>query len=257
MLYPQITFVMNNILTRTPFEEKHFAHDTVVVRWEKKVNPLQFPGLGLDDDKVIQLSGAPTDSLVKVHFKPNWTSEEIGDEDVPPGILLQVQNSHYISSSNEIVLFRDGVGDRYGLYLKLIDLKPGGPKGFAARMLAIMVRQMLNLQKFTRMRLYAAGGRTFPITNPSTDRRWGGYVAWPNYGFDMPILPETTEMFEHFLYCPPNLSSSSKVSEVLELELGKEFWKVVGDGSYMDFDLSISGSHSLSTLDAFLGRVGI
>jgi len=254
------SMTMNNINTVTAFEKKHFDHNSVTVQ-PRTINIPGVMGFDLTRDQILGLSGALSGSTVTIFVKRYWTVQEVGDEEVPAGLFFKVENATYISSHNIIGVFRDDPPGSCSLYLKLIDFitpTPSALKGLAARMLAVIVREALKLSGIKRLRLYAAGGRTWPDRDSATGERWGGYVAWPTYGFDMLLCPETIKLTSLFPYCPPKLTACTKVSEVLALKpLEREYWKVVGDGDYMDFDLSATSSASIVTLDAFLGSVGI
>lgn len=175
---------------------------------------------------------------------------------MPAGLYFDIENDRYIQSHNTIGVFRDSAAG-YGIYIKLIDFKPGGPKGLAARMLALIVRAAFDLGNVRRLRLLAAGGRSWDARSAITGERWGGFVAWPTYGFDMELLPTTLKIAKEFPYYPEGLRSLRTVREVLQVSGGREYWKVVGDGLYMDFDLTTKTTASILTLDSFLGRAQI
>ncbi len=60
--------------------------------------------------------------------------------------------------------------------------------------------------------------------------------------------------FPHF---PKDLSACATVRDVLGIEGGREYWKVCGNGHYMEFDLSSPSTPSIITLDAFLGAAKV
>lgn len=60
-------------------------------------------------------------------------------------------------------------------------------------------------------------------------------------------------MFPFFQHHPENLAPCSQVTDVLNLtDGGPEFWHIVGDGWYMDFNMAPS-SASEAQLSAYLG----
>jgi hypothetical protein len=96
--------------------------------------------------------------------------------------------------------------------------------------------------KFMRLQMFAAGGRQSPPRNEKGDR-WKGYVAWPKVGFDMELTgtPEKNKgwaIHEEFRYAPPRLKDCLWVGDLLDRELGSDFWKVCGDGHYTEFELA-------------------
>jgi hypothetical protein len=246
---------VNNIDTVSEFEQAHFDAASVTIRRHDIDIPAQMGGLVLTGPQIRGLAGAPTGSTITLRFR-QYTAVEEGQEEVPPGLYFETENHAYIRSKNVIGVFRDGASG-YGIYLKFIDFKAGGPKGLAARMLAIIVRRAFEIGNIKRLRLLAAGGRSWRALDPETGERWGGYVAWPTYGFDMELLPKTLKLAREFPYYPQGLMSRRKVSEVLQVPGGREYWRVAGDGHYMDFDLSSKATPSIARLDSFLERAAI
>jgi hypothetical protein len=241
---------VNNILNISDFERTHFDAGSVQIRPHGFDIRRQMAGLTLTEAQIIGLAGAPKNSIITLGFRERTATE---GERVPAGLYFKTTNDSYIRSWNEIGVFRDG-SSGYGVYLKLIDFKAGGPKGLAGRMVAVIVRHALQLGNIKRLRLLAAGGRCWPPLNGETGERWGGFVAWPTYGFDMDLTSDTLKLAQEFLYFPQDLGSRRRVSEVLQLVGGREYWKIAGDGAYMDFDLSSRTTLSITTLDSFLGR---
>jgi len=208
-------------------------------------------GCELDDALVVALVGAPTGSHIKVSLKRQWTDEEIPDgEEVPAGIFFVIVNDRYYDEPAEVVVFLDGLISRIGIYLKLIVFKNNPSlKGIAGHMIHVMAEAAGNVPGSSRLKLWAAGGLLWEDMAPGV--RWGGYVAWPKYGFDCVIPSPTRALFKHFPYYPAGLDSCRMVSDLLGLEGGRDFWRFAGEGSYMNFDLS-PGSKSRLTLDRFL-----
>jgi hypothetical protein len=244
---------MQHINNVTSFEQAHFDPTQSVVQ-SHSVDIVGLFGFPLTDLQIIGIAGAPTRSNITVFYQSNWIVA--GSEDVPPGLYFRVENPHYIRSKNVIGIFRDGASG-FGVYLNSIDFNSGGPKGLAARMLAVIIRCALKISRITRLRLLAAGGRSWPYLDDKTGERWGGFVAWPTYGFDMELLPETLNLAQEFPHYPYDIVSRLKVSDVLKIPGGREYWKIVGDGLYMDFDLSSESTQSIVILDSFLKKVGI
>jgi hypothetical protein len=247
---------MQYINTETVFEKKHFNPDSSTVL-PHAVNIRELLGFHLDDLSIKRLSGAPTGSQLEIVHKSAWNSQELLHEKVPSGLYFLVENPAYLFERNTVGLFHDGDSKRIGVYVKLVAFKNTAPKRVAARMLAIIAREALALPGITRIRLCAAGGRRWSPLDRSTGARWGGYVAWPTYGFDMPLLPRTKTISRHFPYWPPAIGTCKTVSDILQTSGGREYWKTVGDGWYMDFDLSSTASPSLRTLNGVLESAGV
>ncbi|SRR5712692_5165618 len=235
----------------TPFEQTYFDPSTTTVDPHGGVDIKAALDFDLTDEEIVRLCGAPTGSMVTVSYHAAWPIE---DDDRPPaGVYFEVENPRYIRSHNVVGVFVDDVSiPSYGLYLKLIDFfpYPRAPRRMAARMLAIMVRQALLIRGLTRFRLLAAGGRSWG--DLSTGERWGGYYAWPRYGFDGALLKQTIGISTKFPYYPRRLSTCRTVRDVLQVDGGSEYWKCVGDGTFMDFDLSSSSTASIQALDSVL-----
>lgn len=225
-------------------------------------------GVTFTESELIQLIGAPVGSLV-VMQKVDASEEPPGPFDppqkverIPAGLLLTIVNGHYINGTNKIVLFNEGdEADSISIYVKLIRFQPRTvfkhiPKGIGAFMLRSMLDASRSLANFPRpfslMSMMAAGGRNWAKID-ATGERWSGYAVWPRYGFDSPLLGLTTTLFSEFPYYPENLLACRNVSDLLGLVPGgTEFWHMVGDGWYMDFDMS-RGSTAETRLSAFLG----
>ncbi|MBV6803981.1 hypothetical protein KWH03_20330 [Xanthomonas campestris pv. lawsoniae] len=232
------------------YQSEHFDCSTCVVEGlgQEVVDAL---GCGIENDLLIGLIGAPTKSKIRVVVKWEWSEEEIPDgEDVPPGILFLVENDKYFDEPAEVVVFLDGLRDKIGVYLKLIVFKDDPAlKGLAGHMIHVMAEAALKIPGTSRLKLWAAGGLLWDDMSPGV--RWGGYFAWPKYGFDCIVPSPTRALFAHFPYYPAGLASCLKVSDVLSLVGGRDFWKIAGEGSYMNFDLA-KNSKSRETLGKFL-----
>jgi hypothetical protein len=242
---------MQHINTSTEFERLHFDSSTVTVN-PPTLDYQALLGMTLADDQIKKISGAPTGSTVTPYYLQERARE--GTEDIPPGVYFRVTNDQYIRSANKIGIFKPS-SSNYGIYINSIDFRAGGPKSLAARMLAVIIRQAVSIGNIKVLRLYAAGGRKWPPMDGI--ERWGGYFAWPLYGFDMELLEHTFNFAKEFPHIPPEIRSRRKVSEVLECPGGKEYWRLVGDGHYMEFDLSSESTWSVRTLSTFLEEKSI
>jgi hypothetical protein len=245
---------LRNIEHVSPFERKHFDLSSVTIH-PHHINIASLLGCSLTDLQIKGLSGALSGSSITVDFQ--HLGQTVGSEYIPPGLYFQVENLTYIRSRNVIGLFRDNPSG-LGIYINSVDFRPGqGLRGLAARMLAVMIRHAFQVPQIKRICLLAAGGRSWPPLDPNTGERWGGFIAWPTYGFDMQIPRHTANIAPEFPYYPEEIISRQKVSEVISIAGGRDYWKIVGDGDYMDFDLSSKSTQSIVTLDSFLGKAGI
>jgi hypothetical protein len=214
----------------------------------------------LTTSQLLNLCAIPNDSNVSLAWKENWTEVEIPDgEQVPSGLHVTVINSELIASANEFILFTEPSGSQ-SIYFKLIDLRPRLKsntetvlKGLAGKIVATIVSEAQKLS-FTRIRLLAAGGRTWPDREPGV--RWGGYAAWPLYGFNMEILESDIALHEFFKFFPKYLSTYGTVLALRAAEGGLDYWKICGSGDYMEFDLSAESEsiHRLKEWEATKSR---
>lgn len=247
---------MQYINTETPFEQKHFNPNSSTV-CSHSIDIKQYYGFPLTDIQIKRLSGAPTGSKIDVVYKQTWSPAELSHENVPPGLYFIVNNPQYISDNNQIGIFHDGSSTKVGVYIKLTTFKKDAPRKIAARMLAIVIREALKLPGITRLKLLAAGGRRWSDIDSMTVQRWGGYVAWPTYGFDMPLLKNTIAISGQFRRYPRNISTCKTVRDVLTMQGGREYWRAVGDGWYMNFDLTSTSSQSIKMLDDVLQKENV
>jgi len=241
-------------MQNTQFKLTHFEVSSSSVD-RNGVDLAKILGLDLSDSDLIKLAGAPTNSRVKLVEKMDWSEDEVDDgENVPPGILLQVRNDEYFEQDLEVVLFLDGRIDVVSLYIKLVMFRDiSERKGIAGHMVGVMVDGAVSLPRAKRIRLWAAGGVLWKDYRQG--KRWWGYVAWPKYGFDCFIPNVTMDLIPRFPHYPAGLSGCKKVSDVIRLDGGKNFWMLAGEGDYMDFDLS-ANSVSRALLNDFLSVGG-
>lgn len=245
---------MKNINTVTPFEATHFDRGTVtVIRQPANVVEAKL-GFALSDEQVKRLCGATTGARITVWYKSRWTMAEVGEEDVPAGLFFEVENPAYNRSDCVVGIYLDAPSDELRLYIKSVNFIKGRVKSLAARMVAVIVREAMNIG-ITRLRLLAAGGREWEDFMPP--ERWGGYFAWPLYGFDMELGESDLSLMSEFPFYPKDLSSCATVLDVLNLEGGREWWKLCGNGHYMEFDMSSPSTPSITMLDAFLGNAKV
>src|ERR1041384_4557392 len=149
---------MKNINTVTPFEATHFDRSTVTVT-RQPANVIEAKlRFALSDDQVKRLCGATTGAKVTVRFKSRWSEAEVGGEDVPAGLFFEVENPAYNRSNCVVGIYLYEPSDELMLYIKSVDFIKGRVKYLAARMVAVIVREAMNIG-ITRLRMLAAGGR--------------------------------------------------------------------------------------------------
>jgi hypothetical protein len=202
-------------------------------------------GFSLEPEELIGLSGAPKGSTVTAEVvgvgttPPGFDDPPSKIEDTPKGIKLTVKNSIFIEDFNEVIIYRTS-SNTTGLYIQLVDFTDAfGFTGVGALMIKSLLGVIAATElAFDRLRLMAAGGRSWGDRNPQ-GKRWIGYNVWPKMGFDMPLHAETGKIVPFFGKFPSKLRACARVSDVLALKPGgKEFWSLVGDGWYMEFELS-------------------
>ena len=174
----------------------------------------------------------------------------------PEGILVEVANPVFFTYPMQLIFYRSGPYRH--IYVKLVVIKKHPTlSGVGALILTVMLDALDGIaakpHKFSELAMLAAGGRTWD--DRWGGKRWDGFAVWPRYGFDMPLLKRTTEMFPHFHYVPPLATKPpcDKVGSLIGLDQGLAFWDLVGDGWYMKFDTS-PRSYSRKTLKSYLGK---
>jgi hypothetical protein len=218
------------------------------IKFESANGPL-LERWGLTKDDVIGLCAVPNDASVQLKSKVRWTKTEVPDgEQVPIGLHVRVTQQELFAEPSEFVIFREPNECR-SLYYKLVIARaePLSDPGFLLKGMGgeMIQRSVSTAQRlgFGRIRMLAAGGRTWPDRDEVTGNRWFGYLAWPRYGFNMPLLDSDKGLFRHFEHFPRELSTCNTVLALLSLAGGSDYWKVCGSGSYMEFDLR-EGSES-------------
>lgn len=213
-------------------------------------------GQRISDEELIEICGAPSGSVLQLHYEKASTRGEM----VPEGIHVTVENNAYLEEPMELVFHGVGI-NQIGVYIKLVVArKVLNLPSVGALIVESMTRAWsgikLGTKTLSHFSMLAAGGRTWGHMIPSLGKRWDGFAVWARYGFDMPLLQETLDMFKHFPYVPPLAGATAtctKLSKLLPLTSGQEFWDLVGKGWYMDFDPSPT-SYSVLTLSAYLAR---
>ena len=160
---------MQYINTVTDFERAHFNSSTVTVN-PSTLDLQALLGMALTNEQIKKIAGAPTGSTITLYHLQQQATK--GSEDIPPGVYFRIVNAAYIRGAHKIGIYRPSKL-KYGVYINSVDFKAGGPKGLAARMLAVIIREALAIGNIEVLRLYAAGGRNWPPLNPQTNERWG------------------------------------------------------------------------------------
>lgn len=77
-----------------------------------------------------------------------------------------------------------------------------------------------------------------------------GYYTWPRLGYDAALPSYTISAL------PVNLSTSTRVSDLMTTQEGRDWWRQNGQSTDMEFDLT-AGSLSNQVLDAYAEAKGI
>lgn len=222
--------------TISNYEQSYFGSNNKVNRNGIDVEKI-VPG-GLSDEEIILLSGAPSNHNVKLFFYDDayWNSHPDGDL-AREGLYFEVTGPYIKSNEKHLVGIVNGINCGPCIYIKDIFFDKGkAPKGLACTMIKRMVRCATDLGFFL-IELYAAGGRLHPGIPNHPDKRYGGYYAWPKYGFDMPVDVYNKELIKHFPYHPSGLMNCKNIQQILDLEYGKDYWKMAGAGNVMTFTI--------------------
>lgn len=234
---------------------KHFDTNSSKVVFEPNRSNLLTLAFGSDitDTELINFCGAPTGSTLTIHYEPATIRGEV----VPEGLYVDIVNTQYFAHPMTVVFYEEA-GGRTGVYIKLVVAQkiPSLP-AVGGLVLETMIRAwdttVLAKRAPRNFNMLAAGGRTWRGIG-NTSKRWDGFAVWARYGFDMPLQAKTKDMFQYFPHVPPlagAVNHCTSVSALLSLPGGLEFWDLVGDGSYMKFDLD-RASHSRDTLSKYL-----
>lgn len=245
--------------TPSAFERLHFDSAPVTVD-RAGIDLLGSFGVQLTDEDIAHLSGAPGGAHVVCEFRHTWTAAETGADNPDPGLFFRVTHP-WIPQYNHIglCLIASLKGKRYfRMYLKDVSFIHGAaPSGVAGVLVARIARRCLKLG-IPAMKLLAAGGRMWGDMQPG--QRWGGFYAWPRYGFDMGLVPSDSALLDEFSKFPAHLVGPPRcatVQEVIRTAEGMNWWSICGTGWFMEFDCSSSSAMSIALLDRTLAAKGI
>jgi hypothetical protein len=238
-----------SINLKSTFETAHFDGSPATVV-HGTPNLVQLLGAAVfSDDDIRELSGAPSNARVEYRLMTQW--QDVGDDLPPPGLYFFVTHPTWILHQNAIGLCADGPG-KFMVYIKDVFLTDTAPQSLGAVLFKRVVRFCIRYG-VGRIRLFGAGGR---LWRGNGIGRWAGYYSWPRYGFDMELRADDKALIPHFPHVPSHLGACARVQEVLKGADGKEWWKLCGNGDFMEFDCS-PGSVSLVTLEAYLIGKGV
>ena len=247
--------ILPNQHARSSFERDHFDLSPARLTFApSEVDKFVGSQGSFSRDDILLLSGAPCGATVRIGEKKVWVGT--GDDRPLPGLYFFTAHSSFIKGENAIGLcYTHGVG--YSIYIKDVFFTSGAPEGLAAAAFARIVRLCLD-KGIPKISLFAAGGRLWPSTVNENGQpaRWGGYYFWARCGFNMPLEPEDIIFKKEFLH-PFYLSACNDVRAVIQDKSGIEWWKVCGNGSFMDFDCSSATTASVLALEQYLHEKGI
>lgn len=177
-----------------------------------------FFGHVLSNEEIIGLTGAPDGANVFVRRDG-------------ASIYFQVRHPLYHSESHRRI-YRER--DRSLVMMnELLEMDGDAPDGFGLRVLAKQVAQarILGIDRIS----------TLAARNSSMN----GYYTWPRYGFDGPL--EEGHIFD----LPEKFQGAEYVSDLMESEEGRQYWREYGDSIRVSFDLAPDG-YSMHVLQNYL-----
>lgn len=187
-----------------------------------------------DDEAFIGLSGALSNSTVKVDFPQSYIEMEV----IHPAVRRMRRRLYFDIDTNqwniENIKFR--IRPEYW------------GQDLAARSIAVQASTAKNFG-MGALSAYAMGN--FQTANhPSKDERWSGYWVWPRLGFDGDIPVEIQQKLSG------NLRHCKRLSDLMVSEAGREEWLRLGGDVEVRFDLS-AGSISWQIFNRYTSERGI
>ncbi len=190
-------------------------------------------GKELTKDQFIRLSGSPDGGQVKVSASVKFRS-----------IRIEVDHPLYKKDYTSIrTIKKDDDGNIFieNELLVLDSSKTESLRGLGTRIFATQALQASELG-IDYIELFAAGR--------ATDKLYNGYYTWARLGYDAPLNASDINSL------PSNLKGATKVSDLMNTQEGREWWKQNGYGREMIFDTT-NGSDSLKQLFDYLKERGI
>jgi len=187
-------------------------------------------------DQLVRLSGAPSGSTVSIAILKTGVVQLTIDNPVlfsEPSVRLigQRAGTHRFEIRNSVMVLRDEYLDQ----------------GIGPRSVAIEIAQASELDFLERIVVNAVGDwKHFNIPQPLR-----GYYVWPRMGFDGPIpsgvlTDESPKAYEDFV----------RVSQFMETQAGRDYWKRNGTVAKLQFDLE-AGCGCQRALTRYLEEKGI
>jgi hypothetical protein len=242
--------ILSNQQARSNFERDNFDLTPAHLNFSPAdVNKFVAASGTFSADDILLLSGAPCGATVHIREVKKWSST--GDDRPLPGLYFFTAHSSFIKGENAIGLcYTPGFG--YSIYIKDVFFTSTAPAGLAAAAFARIVRLCL-AKGIAKITLFAAGGRLWPSTVDENGKsvRWGGYYFWARCGFNMQLEPEDVVLKQYFKH-PGYLSACNDVRGVIRDKTGIEWWKVCGNGNFMNFDCSSGSTASVLALEQYL-----
>ena len=195
----------------------------------EEIDRLKDKLLGGRTQNVAKLVGAPSNASITI---------EPGIQSNAGGIGVTITSPDYRSVR---VVGVDKDGSRYIENVNFYVKTPG--QGLGTKVLA---DQVANAQAmgFTKIKTFAAGSGPNSFYAMDWDGE-NGYYTWPRLGFDGNI-PDTVAR-----KLPPEFKGAKRVSDLMATTGGREWWKLNGEATEMEFDLT-PGSESTKTLAEYL-----
>lgn len=192
--------------------------------------------MSLSPAEVGRLFMAPDESIVSVFL--------LGEQDdgTPAGVNVKSDNDFVEEGSLvEVVAYQDATGPGVrldSLHLARVMLDQDAPARLCTVAFGLMACTAYR-RGFKQITLFA-GGNGPPANDPDGDMV--GYLVWPKFGFDAPLVAADLNAAPHLGHC----------RSVLDLvRIDSAWWEQHGRGKEMAFDLS-PGSQSWNVLLNYL-----
>ncbi len=182
-------------------------------------------GMGLTEEDIISMVGAPSGTGVKVsRYGPAAVQISVDDG----GDNIKVMDRILFDDNGELAMEHE-----------LFTLTDSAPSGYATKIMSEAIPSMEeNGVKYIK---------TFGIRSNS----WVGYYVWPKFGFDAPIEESgnanaIAELFPGVEY----------ISDLYKTQEGRDWWLEYGDSMEYVFDMS-KGSRSRDIFNKYMERKGL
>lgn len=206
--------------------------------------PLTVEQLPLSKEEICRLVGAPAKSRIVVE-KISITEKHGGQGDE----VLQISVFNDFLIQDAIVRHIIVEGGEDVIFNKSMAFHPEF-RGFklGVRCFALEVNEAIRLGNFSYIKVLATGN-----AQSASDRddkyALNGHIVWPRLGFDGPIPYEIKSKL------PFDLKWCSRISDLMQVDAGIDFWAEHGDQCLLMF--SLDDGYSRNTLKSYLSTQNI